>query len=735
MSQRDFSGLAAGLNIHRSRLEKELEEYYGSFNPYTEELLNKLDNMLFESAGASSYELKTRMYELLSEACPVHLFDNSDFFFEISSGRPRSSWGGLQSPVGSFLHSGERGKWIQEYLGKISKDCSESYFSGYSPVSFDHHCPGYDKILNLGLKGIISQAENLLIDCTDEKKQEFYSCVIRANKALWRLAERFSFEAEGLKSKAKDTALRSHFDKIAKASKRVPYNPAGSFYEGLCVILFYRECVSSLEGIGFSTFGRLDRMLYPLYKKDIERGAITKEEAFRLICDLLTYTEIRFDAKNRYWETSTTIELGGCDSEGNVVYNELTELILDAVYALRTIDTKINCRISKNHPKEYLEKLAKLQMAKLPSFMMHNDDVLIPAKVRYGQKIEDAREYVGGGCHEIVSQGSEVCTRADSWVSLPRILLRSMELDENSDSFDSFYAGFLSDVKAYHEKIAEWKNQAEAHWCEYDPLILYSSSLKDSLKNGKDLTEGGARYNNTSLSMLGTATLIDSLYAIKKIVFEEKKCSLSEFYSIVSSNFNGFESLRSYIVNKLPKHGTDSGILNTFSSKVLYDLSTVAGQKNARGGDYLPVFYPHDLYRNMGLNLGATPDGRLGGTPLSRGVSPSEFIATESPLDIIHSLKHIDFTRFADSFITEITLPDIEDEEQGIRVLTAVIEGFLEAEGSSLQFNMINRDMLLKAQKDPEQHKNLIVRVCGYSAVFVHLDGKTQDEIVVRATR
>ena len=731
----NFSNISDNLNVHRSNFETELEQYYSSFDSCEAELINKLNIMLTESEGFSSYELKTRMYELLSEACPVHLFNNCDFFFEISSGRPRSSWGGLQSQVGSFLHSGERGKWIQEYLNKIQKDCQDSFFSGYSPVSFDHHCPGYDEILNQGLIGIIHQAETLLQNCKDERKIEYYNCVIRANKALKRLAERFSLEAERLKSETKDPILREHFEKIANTAKRIPYNPAGSFYEGLCAVLFYRECVSSMEGIGFSTFGHLDRMLYPLYEKDIKSGAITKEEAFQLICDLLIYTEIRFDAKNRYWETSTTIELGGCDSEGNVVYNELTKMILDAVITLRTIDTKINCRISKNHPKEYLEKLAKLQMAKLPSFMMHNDDVLIPAKVRYGHKIEDAREYVGGGCHEIVLQGSEVCTRADSWVSLPRILLRSMELDNESDSFDSFYAGFLSDVKNYHEKIVEWKNQAEAHWCEYDPLILYSSSMKDCLKNGKDVTEGGARYNNTSLSMLGTATFIDSLYAIKQIVFEEKKYSLKEFYRVVSSNFSGFESLRNYIVNKLPKHGTDSKILNEFSSKVLCDLSTVAGQKNARGGNYLPVFYPHDLYRDMGLSLGATPDGRFKGMPLSRGVSPSEFIVTESPLDIIHSLKPIDFTRFADSFITEVTLPEIEDEEQGIRVLTAIIEGFLEAEGSSLQFNMINRDMLLKAQKNPEQHKNLIVRVCGYSAVFVHLNAKTQEEIVARATR
>ena len=723
------------LNAYRVLVEGEFEQYYSRFDPCTQPLLAKLQDMLEQSGQVSSYELKTRMYELLSQACPVHLFRHCGFFFEISSGRPRDSWGGLQSPVGSFLHEGDRDWWIREYQRNIRSDTEECFFTGWSPVGFDHHCPGYDKLLRCGLNGIIRQAEEKLGECTDARKQEFYRCVIRANHALIRLAERFTNEAERLQAKSEDEETAVHYAKIAAAARRVPAQPAETFYEGLCAVLFYRECVGSLEGIGFSTFGQLDRMLYPLYQKDIETGCLTKEQAFRLICDLLLYTETRFDAKHRYWESSTTIELGGCDRDGNVIYNELTELILDAVAALRTIDTKINCRISRNHPKAYLKKLADLQLLDLPTFMMHNDDVLIPAKVRQGQMLEDARLYVGGGCHEIVLQGTEVCTRADSWISLPRILLRSMERAEEPENFDAFYQRFLADVKAYHDRIASFKNRGEAHWCDYDPLILYSSTLEGTLEKGLDVTEGGAKYNSTALSMLGTATLIDSLYAVKQIVFEEKKHALQEFYRIVSSDFAGNEALRRYIVQKLPKHGTNWEELNGFSAKVLEDLSKVSGQTNARGGKYLPAFYPHDIYRNMGHGTGATPDGRRAYTPLSRGVSPSEFVETDSPLDIIHSLKLIDFTRFADSFIAEVTLPGMEDKEKLRQILLAVIEGFLDAEGSSLQFNLIDRNMLLAAQKDPERHKHLIVRICGYSAVFVYLDERTQAEVIARAIR
>lgn len=735
MNRNQHFQMLPDLDLHREKVEAEFDTYYATFDPHTQPLLDKMQRLVSDSEEVSSYELKTRMYELLCRECPVHLFRESDFFFEISSGRGRPTWGGLQSPVGSYLHSGDRGWWLREYEAAVDADRKEGFFHGWSPVGMDHHCPGYDRILQLGLNGIIRQAEEKLEDCKDLRKEEFYRCVIRANRALIGLAGRFAAEAKRLADIAASAEETAHYQKISSAAERVPANPPETFYEALCTVLFYRECVGSLEGIGFSTFGQLDRMLYPYYQADLENGRITVRDALQLFCDLLLYTEVRFDAKHAYHETSTTIELGGCDRAGNVVYNDLTELILDAVVNIRSINTKINCRISRKHPRVYLEKIARVQLENLPALMMHNDDVLIPARINCGQDAEDARMYVGGGCHEIVLQGTEVCTRADSWISLPRILLNTMEHAQDYESYEAFYKQFMADVKAYHEKIVTLKNSGEAHWCEYDPLILYSSSITGSLDKGLDVTEGGAKYNSTALSMLGAANLVDSLYSIRQLVFVEKKLTLGEYYRIVRENFVDNEVLRQYIIKKLPKHGTNDKVLNAFSAQILSDLAEVSDQTNARGGKYLPAFYPHDICRQLGLITGATPDGRAANTPLSRGVSPSEFILTDSPLDVIHSLKCIDFTQYADSFIAEITLPRMEDHENGIQVLTSIIDAFLDAEGSSLQFNLIDRDMLLEAQKNPENHQSLMVRVCGYSAAFVFLNVDTQQEIMNRAIR
>ena len=715
----------------------EFDAYYSSFDPDTDRLLELLRARFPEDAPLpSSYEAKAALYELLAGECRIHLFRRSGFFFEISSGRDRFTWGGLQSQVGSFFHVRTAPLWLEAYAAETAPDREQGYLYNWdNPVGFDHHCPGYDRILSLGFLGILREAETRLAACGDEKKRSFYRSVIRADRALLRLADRFAGEARRLSAAAEDPEEAAHYRRIAEAAAHVPANPPRTFYEGLCAVVFCREVIGSLDGIGISTFGHLDRMLYPLYRADLEAGRATREDAMRLIRDLLLYTDVRFDTEHVYRETSTTIELGGCDRDGNLVENDLTMLILDAVRSVRSVDTKINCRISRGHSPVYLRRIALVQAEDLPTLMMHNDDVLIPARVRQGEAPEDARLYVGGGCHEIVLEGTEVCTRADTWISLPRLVLDAMEHSRDAGDYETFYRRFLDTVRAYHERIVAAKNRWEARWCELDPLPLYSSTFSASLEQGLDVTEGGAKYNTTTLSMTGAATMIDSLYAVKALVFEEKALTMDRFLEILQADFRDEEPLRQRILHRLPKHGTGDAELDAFSAAVLEDLSRVSGQQNARGGRYMPAFYPHDIFRPLGERLGATPDGRPAGAPLSRGVSPSEFISTKSPLDLICSLASIDFTSFADSFCAELTLPRMEDREQAVTVLYAVIQAFLQSGGSSLQFNLLDRDTLLAARDHPERYPSLTVRVCGYSARFMTLAPQVRQEIVDRAIR
>jgi len=721
---------------HYQTLREEYDTYYASFDTAEQQLLAKLNTLIETHPDDSVYQRKSRIHTLLCRECPVHLFRNTPLFFEISSGRPRHTWGGLQSPVGTFLMEETAGEWRTEYAAWIKENEEKTLVHGNpNPFNIDHHCAGYDMLLAIGINGIIERAEQYRKDCTDPKKQDFYHAVIESNRALLHLADRFAQEARRLASLADTLEEKEHYLGIADTASRVPAMPPRTFKEALCMILFYRECASSIEGIGISTFAQLDRMLYPYYCADLAEGRITSAEAKELFADLLIYTDSRFETSRVFRETSTTIELGGCDADGNIVYNELTDMILEAAIETRSINTKLNCRISKAHPDAYLEKIMSVQLAPLPCVMMHNDDVLIPARIRQGQDIRDARLYVGCGCHEVVLSNTEVCTRAETWISMPALLMETMRNHTDAISFEVFYDAFLTDAFAFYNTIVSLKNEGERRFARHISMPLYSSAVKGSLEKGLDITEGGAKYNSTMLSMMGTATLIDSIYAIKQLVFDEKRLSLSAFLQIIEADYEGNESLRQYILNKIPKHGTNDEQLNGFSAKVLNDLSHIAGQENGRGGKYLPAFYPHEINRSLGIRTKATPDGRHAYTPLSRGVSPSEFIETDSPLDIIHSLRSIDFTQYADSFITEITLPDLENNAQNLKVLTAIIRAFLDAGGSSLQFNLLNSAELIDAKKNPEQHRNLLVRVCGYSAAFVTLHETVQDEIIQRAIR
>lgn len=718
----------------------EFDEYYSNFDPYTDALLNALEKIYAENATISSYELKAKNIAYLCDNCPIHIFRTAPFFFEFSSGRTRHTWGGLQSPAGSFLHEKKADEWLNKYADELKSDRENGYiYCWNNPVGFDHFSLGYDRILNDGFEKIISAAEQKLLETEDKKKRAFLSASISSMKSLLRLAERFSKEAMRIAESAKNEEEKLYYKRIAETAEQVPAKPPRDFFEALSSIVFCREAIGSLEGIGISTYGHIDRLLGEFCDNDIKSGKLTFEKVQNYFDILLTYTDTRFEVRKGFFETSTTMVIGGCCENGNVCFNTVTKALLKAVRKNAYVNTKINCRVSSRHPREFFEMLADIQTANIPILAIQNDDVIIPARVKCGEEENDARLYVSGGCHEIVLQNTEVNTRADTWINLSRILLDVLDFCK-AENFDAFYNETLASIKKYIFKIMEMKNHYERSWCEIDPLPLYSSTMTGCLENALDATNGGTKYASTSLSLVGAATLTDSLYAIKTLVYEQKKFDLKRFSTLCKNNYSDNESLRQYIINRIPKYGTGNREVDLFAAELLHNISMIYRDKdgnlfkNGRDGNYLPAFYPHEIFRTLGYKTAATPDGRRAFSPLSRGCSPSEFIEVRSPLDILKSISEIDFTDYADSFCTEITLqrmsPDI-----GIPTITVLIETFIANGGSSLQFNLLDSEKLIEAQKDPDKHRDICVRVCGYSAVFVTLDKEQQAEIISRAIR
>ena len=721
------------------RAAEEFDAYYSTYDPCTDALLAAFERIYDERGALSSYELKARNIAYLCDHAPVHVFEYSPFFFEFSSGRARHTWGGLQSHVGSFLHEKTADRWLNPYARELEQDRADGRLHAWNnPVSFDHYSLGYDKILSVGFEGMIIQAEDALGWAEDEEQRAFLRGSIASMRALMRLAARFAAEARRLAARSDADETRTHYLRVAEAAERVPAKNARTFYEALASIVFCREAIGSLEGIGVSIFGHLDRLLESYYDADIAAGRMTHEDAKALFHSLLTYTDTRFEVKRGFFETSTTIEIGGCRLDGTPCYNGVTRALLEAVLEGRYVNTKINCRVSSAHPKAYFDEIAAVQAARIPVLVMQNDDTIIAARVKCGQALEDARTYVGGGCHEITLQNTEVCPRADTWINLPRLLLDAMETSD-AETFDAFYADTLETIRRYILRIMAVKNKYERLWHEYDPLPLLSATMTGCLESARDATAGGTKYASTAISLPAPATLLDSLNTVKTLVYDRHETTLRTLLALCQTDFEGHEAERRFIVQRIPKYGAGSDEVDAFGARVLKDIAALyrdehgALYKNGRGGDYLPAFYAHDIFRPLGRRTIATPDGRRAHAPLSRGCSPSEFIES-TPTDILRAVKAIDFTDYADSFCAEITLPQLP-ADRAQPLIAALIESFIAAGGSSLQFNLIDRDLLVEAQKEPDEHRDVCVRVCGYSAVFVTLNGEIQDEIVSRAIR
>ena len=712
----------------------ELEQYYAAFDPQRELFQEKMTKMTQALGDRPAMEQKIAAMRILAECSDIQVFRYYPFWFQFTADRARGIWGGLAANWGGmYLYKTRAEKEVKAFSDYFAADrAAGRIFNWDNPVGHDHHALNYDDILALGLDGLKARAQKYRANA-DQDKLPFYDAAIASLDILAGLSRRFAKRAEEMLLTETDETARKNLARIAATAAQVPMRPAKTFYEALAAIMFCRECVGTLEGIGVSVYGHLDRILQPYYEADHAAGRITAEEAKDLLAALFVNTGVRFSENTCPRETSTSIVLGGCDRDGNIVYNAVTDLILDVELEGRYVNLKLDCRISKSHPRAYLKKIMALQAEGLACIALLNDDVYISARVRQGQDLEDARLYVAGGCHEIVLGGTEVCTRADTWIILPGILMTTLK-NGHFDTFEDLYRQVLADIQAFIIRVENAKNAVENHWADLNPMPLYSAMLTGCVEKGMDATAGGSKYANTALSMVSPATFIDSLWAIKTLCFDEKKYTLEAYMQIVENNFAGEEALRQYILNRIPKYCSGDDTLDAFTQEVFHALAQTAGQENGRGGKYLPAFYPHDVWRHVGAAMGATPDGRKAGFSLSRGCSPSEFLTGITPVEMLRSVAKMDFEEFADSFALEVTLPMLRGTE-GENILVALVEEFLENKGATLQFNLLDAKALRQAQENPEAHRDIIVRVCGYSYYFVLLDKARQAEIISRAQR
>ena len=539
------------------------------------------------------------------------------------------------------------------------------------------------------------------------------SCV-----ALMEFAERY-----------KKAAREAGRDDIADVLERVPAKGAVTLREAMQamrLVLFMLWC----EGSYNITLGRMDQYLYPYYEADIKAGRLTKESALELMCDFFLSFNVDSDMYYGSYHGSNgqTVVLGGYDADGTDRYNDLSELIMLASLELKVIDPKINLRVNSKTPIERYEFASRLTAVGIGFPQYSNDDVVIDGLLRLGYAPEDAYNYTIAACWEFIVPGTGYDIPNIDWVSFLTLINEATVKD-------------LPSCKDYEEfvRACEKRIMADAAWrtTRWKNIFLVPSPFATVCMNG--ITEKGsdislgAKYNNMGMHGIGIANAVDSVYAIKKLVFEEGMPA-EELISILNANWEGHEELRVRVLTEFAKFGSDEEETNRLATRFLAAYSkALEGKYNERGGVYRAGTGTAMLYINYGVSNPASADGRKQGEFLSANYSPSIQVRGLGPFSIIRSFTSPDLAGAINGGpLTLEFSPSALKGEENLKKLGALVKTFIELGGHQLQLNVINKSDLIDAQVHPENYRNLIVRVWGWSGYFNELDRDYQDHIISR---
>ncbi|MBR3966546.1 MAG: hypothetical protein IKJ91_05680 [Clostridia bacterium] len=726
--------------------------------------IHRLIEIDMDNFSGSVLQTKSRLHTSIATHFEPVIFLDSPFFYEMGI-RNANSWGLQSKPVDDLFKKRQRDiiyglTEVAKALSDFNSMCAHPdadhnthlglYRTPTPGFDTDHNSIGYTMLFKKGLSGILSEiAESKKRFSEDSDEYSFCCASEESILAVIKTAHKFANAAKDALCHCENSTQEKYMKMIEEAADHIPENPPRSFYEGLAMIWFMREVTGSMEGIGISVLGRVDLLLGELYENDIRYGILTEAEARELIRLWLMPTDIKFRSFESKWpETSTCITLGGCDSKGEFVFNDVTRLIIDEHCSMNLIAPKLNVRYSKNSPKEYLKLISRKILKGYNNFALSCDDIVIPSLEKCGFDRADARRYVNGGCQESMVEGAGHTAGAYMYIFLPTVLdmsLNPSEVSVNIESenmrgalpdiicdapdFESFYSMFLSNLKKLLEKAAENQVIIGKEQKNLNPCPLFSSMHEGCIKNGKDYTEGGAKYNFSTICFCGLGTLIDSLYSIKAMVFDRKNLSLKSFADILRNNWEGSEELRLECI-KLPKYGHGINEVDMIAERLVEDIdSFVLKIRNERGGTNITSMFSYYLYKLFAKYVRATADGRKDGDLISQGISPGRLVESRSITEVLETVKNVKFNRLSGISVLDLVLtPNIGEDN-----LVALIKTASECECPNLQLNCLSRKQLTEAKEHPEKHKDLIVRLAGLSVYFVNLEASMQDEVIGRS--
>ena len=624
-----------------------------------------------------------------------------------------------------------------------------------------HLIPNYPQVLRLGFGGIAAELEGMRRKETDRGKLDFLRALIICCEAASAFADRYAEEAERLAEREPDGGRRAELIEIARICRKVPREPAETFHEALQALWFSHMLVmvaESYPGPGLSP-GRIDQYLYPYYQSDMAAGRLDREKARELLQCYWLKHNYAYDYQGRVGTNQginsgfgQLITLGGIGRDGEDASNDLTWLMLDVIEDMNLLEPKPNIRLHEKTPEDLLRRVAGLiASAQGSPFLMNFDEASIRGLKWQGLPSDLLWDYAPVGCLENTLQG---CDRSGT-VDVNLNIAKAVELTMNDGremgsgrrlgprtgdprsfaDFPTFLSAFKRQLRALLERLIECSNEADAARAAFEPTPYLSVLVDGCAESGRDVTAGGARYSYITVEGIALATAVDSLAAIKRLVYDDRRLSMDELLAAVRANFDGYEELRQVLAHKAPKFGTDDPEVDDIAREIsqFWTEEAFKHRSPATGRRYRGGYLSWNYWVAYAPSTAATPDGRRRGTFLSNGVCPVTGCDREGPTAAITSVGRLGLETAPNGASHTLNLsPSLLRDEEHVSKLAALLRAYGRVGGTALQVNVIDRDTLRAAQADPETYRNLLVRVTGYNAYFAGLGREIQEEIIAR---
>lgn len=652
---------------------------------------------------------------------------------------------------------------------KLASEIKAIHGDGNLTSGDGHIIVDYEKVLRVGLKGRKKEVEEMLakLDMSEMdsiRKKLFLEAVKITLDSVINFAHRYAYLAEEMSERCENEERCKELKKIAEICRKVPENPAESFYEAVQSVWFI-HLVQQIESNGHSvSLGRLDQYLYPYYEHDIRNNIITRDFAKELLellwIKLFSILKIRPTSHAGYgagYPTYQNVTIGGQTKDGKDATNDLSYLILESVAETRLTQPNLSVRLHANTPEKFLKKCAEVVSMGFGMPAFKNDEIIIPSLLSQGVSYEDAYNYAVVGCVEIAVPGKwGYRTTGMSFLNMLKVLemtvyggkdprtgywlLKTKPLTE-VESFEEFWQQWEEQMKYYTRLSIELDHVADINLEALVPDIFTSALVNDCIKRGKTVKEGGAVYDMVSGLQVGIANVADSFAAIKKLIFEEKKIKPEELVEALQDNF---ESEKGLEIQKLllnaPKYGNDDDYVDELAvAAIMTYAQEIKKYKNTRygrgpiGGHYYLSTAAISSNVPMGAVVGATPDGRKAWLPAAEGASPAQGRDVKGPTAVFKSVFKLPTILFTGgNLLNQKFSPELLDSDEKQKKFTQLLRTFVSLKLWHVQFNIVSTETLKAAQREPEKYRDLIVRVAGYCAQFVTLDRDTQNDIISR---